>query len=50
MKKPKRFSAYKCPHNKLDGVTQLPYSVSGRYCRNNCGLYKNGECKKWKKE
>jgi len=48
MNKPKRFRKYKCPAGKYDGRTRLPHSVSGRYCKNNCSLYKKGTCKKWK--
>lgn len=41
MSKIKKFAVYKCPHNKR--------KVIGRYCKNNCSLYKNNKCIKFKK-
>lgn len=47
MGKPNKYKIYKCPYGKRDFKVPLPYSVSGRFCKNNCELYKRG-CKKWK--
>jgi len=49
--KPNRDSQYICPHGKLDGKSYIEDkggAVSGRYCKNNCSLYNNNECKRWK--
>lgn len=39
-----KYGVYVCPHGKLDGKTGVTqhkkYSVSGRYCKNNCEKYK----------
>ena len=54
MKRPKKFSTYVCPHGKADGKTsrygaeverKQDFTVSGRYCKNNCDIYKARKCK-----
>jgi len=51
MKKPRIYNIYKCPHRKNTPTYNLgKYEVTGRYCRNNCGLYKNRKCEKWFKK
>lgn len=36
-----KFRLIDCPHGKTTN-----YPMSGRTCKNNCSLYRNG-CKKW---
>ena len=51
MKKPDKLKSYNCPYNKSDGISSRfsEGSVGGRYCKNNCGLYRRNECKLFKR-
>ncbi|GAG71730.1 unnamed protein product [marine sediment metagenome] len=56
MKIAKTYGQYTCPYNKFDGKTpgkitmeNSKSTISGRYCKNNCGLYMNN-CDLFKKD
>lgn len=48
-----KLGTYDCPHSKFDGSTQAPsdsnktLNVQGRYCKNNCGIYRSRKCKRF---
>lgn len=50
--RPKNNCFYRCPYDVFPRPQTMPKSeisrgdVSGRWCKNNCPLYKKG-CKKW---
>jgi len=48
VRKPDIYTEYKCPLGKSSPHYNLPKGVViGRYCKNNCGEYKNKKCPRW---